>query len=171
MIEEKAKKIKVLILDVDGVMTDGRIVLGNDNDELKFFDVKDGHGISLALRAGLKVILLTGRKSNVVNRRAEELKITEIYQGVYNKIEVFQKILSNNRVSNEEVAYIGDDLVDLPILREVGFSAAVADAVDEVKKDVDYITKAQGGRGAVREVIELLLKVQSKWEEVVKRYM
>lgn len=169
-IKEKLKKIKILILDVDGVMTDGRIIMDDSGREIKQFDVRDGHGLKIIQRYGIKVILLTGRQSEVVKRRARDLGIKEIHQKVFNKKEVLKKILKKNKLTTEEVAYIGDDIIDIPVLKAVGFSAAVADALEVVKKIVDYVTKNSGGRGAVREICELLLQAQGKWPEIAAKY-
>ncbi|KQC07304.1 MAG: 3-deoxy-D-manno-octulosonate 8-phosphate phosphatase [Smithella sp. SDB] len=168
--KEKLKKIKLLILDVDGVMTDGSIIMDDEGHELKSFNVRDGHGIKILQRFGVKVAILTGRKSKVVEYRAKDLEIKDVYQGALNKKEIFEKILSKHKLSTDEVAYLGDDIVDIPVLKRVGFSVAVDDALDVVKKSVDYVTKNSGGRGAVREVCEMILQVQGKWSEVVAKY-
>jgi 3-deoxy-D-manno-octulosonate 8-phosphate phosphatase (KDO 8-P phosphatase) len=169
-LKEKLKKIKMLILDVDGVMTDGRIIMDDEGRQLKNFDVRDGHGLKIIQRYGIKVVILTGRKSEVVNHRAHDLEIKEIYQGALNKKEVFQKILLKHNLAASAVAFIGDDIIDIPVLRQVGFSVAVADAVDVVKKSVDYVTKHKGGRGAVREICEMILQSQGKWQEIAEKY-
>lgn len=170
MSEERAKKIKLLILDVDGVMTDGRIIYGDDGTEYKCFDVRDGHAMKMAGRAGLKMAIISGRSSKVTERRGKELGIELIYQNVHNKIEVYEKILKENNLKDEETAYIGDDLVDLPVMRRVGLSASVEDALPEVKEEALLVTKNRGGRGAVREIIEYILTSQGLWEGVTKRY-
>ena len=169
-IKEKLKKIKLLILDVDGVMTDGGIIMDSEGRELKKFNVRDGHGIKVLQRYGIKVAILTGRQSKVVEYRAKDLDIKDVYQKVFNKKEVFEKILKKHKVSADEAAYMGDDIIDIPVLKRVGFSAAVADAVDVVKKSVDYITKNTGGHGAVRELCEMILQAQGKWQEVAAKY-
>ncbi len=166
----KLKKIKLLLLDVDGVLTDGKIIMDSDGRELKSFNVRDGHGLVMLHRHGIAAGILTGRTSTVVEHRARELKITEVYQGALNKKEAFQIILEKNRLIPEQVAFVGDDIVDIPVLRKVGFSVAVADALDLVKRSVDYITVNRGGAGAVREVCEMLLKAQGYWPEVANRY-
>ena len=166
----KLEKIKMLILDVDGVMTDGRIIMDDEGRQLKNFDVRDGYGLKIIQRYGIKIAILTGRKSEVVNHRACDLEIKDVYQGALNKKEVFQKILLKHNLAASEVAFMGDDIVDLPVLRQVGFSAAVADAVDVVKKSVDYVTKHKGGHGAVREICELILQTQGKWLEIAEKY-
>ena len=169
-IKEKLKGIKLLILDVDGVMTDGRIIMDNEGRELKNFNVRDGHGIKILQRYGIKVAILTGRKSKVVDYRAKDLEIRDVYQGALNKKEVFGMILEKHKLSPSAVAFMGDDIIDIPVLKSVGFSASVADAIDVVKKAVDYITKHNGGRGAVREVCEMILKAQGRWPEIAAKY-
>lgn len=163
-------KIRLLLLDVDGVMTDGRIHYSEDGGEIKSFDVKDGHGLKLLQRAGVQVGIITGRCSSIVNRRADELGIEILYQGVKDKMIPYEEILRERGFKDDEVAYMGDDLVDLPILLRVGYSATVADAVEEVKNHVHYVTSRPGGRGAVREVCEVLLKQTARWSAVTDRY-
>ncbi|MCH7911990.1 MAG: HAD-IIIA family hydrolase [Deltaproteobacteria bacterium] len=166
----KAQRIKLLLLDVDGVLSDGRIVVDNEGEEMKYFDARDGHGIRLLARAGIEVGLLTGRYSRVVSHRARDLGIRMVYQKVFNKVDVYQKIKRRKRLTDQEVAYVGDDIVDLPVLRRVGLSIAVRDAWEGLKNKVDYVTEQKGGRGAVREVVEMLLHAQGKWGEVTKSY-
>lgn len=168
--KERLAKIKVLLLDVDGIMTDGRVIYDNNGVETKAFDVKDGHGLKLIQRAGIRVGIITGRSSRVVELRARELGIDILYQGAKDKMIPYAEILSSHGYSDEEIAYMGDDVVDLPILRRVGFSATVSDAVDEVKPLVHYVTKRAGGRAAVREVCDLLLKETGAWEQVTGKY-
>ena len=169
-IKEKLKGIRLLILDVDGVMTDGRIIMDDAGREIKNFNVRDGHGIKILQRCGVKVAILTGRKSKVVEHRAKDLEIKDVYQKVYNKKEVFEKILKKHKLLADAVAFIGDDIVDVPVLKRVGFSVAVADALDIVKKSVDYVAKNRGGDGAVREICEMILQAQGKWPEIAARY-
>jgi len=159
-IQTKAKNIKLLLLDVDGVLTDGRIILDNQGNELKAFHVRDGHGIKLAQRAGIVIGIITGRKSEVVNIRARELGITEVHQGAHEKIVVYELVMKKYGLHDAEVAYMGDDVVDLSIFQRVGLAVTVADADPAVKPFVDMVTRASGGRGAVRELINLLLKKQ-----------
>ncbi|MEJ2520595.1 MAG: HAD-IIIA family hydrolase [Desulfuromonadales bacterium] len=163
-------RIKLLLLDVDGVMTDGRIVYDSTNAEAKAFDVKDGHGLKLVQRAGIRVGIITGRLSAIVARRAAELGITLVYQGAKDKSVPFREILDQLALAPAEVAYIGDDLVDLPILRQVGFAATVADAVEDIKPYVHLVTRRPGGRAAVREVCDHLLKESGRWAAVTRRY-
>lgn len=162
--------IRWLLSDVDGVLTDGGIFLDNQGIETKRFDVKDGHGIKLLQRAGIQVALLTGRTSNVVVQRAHELKITEIFQGVNDKKLAYVTFKTRIGLTDQDIAYIGDDVVDIPILRQVGVAFAVHDAVDEVKAVADSVTSRPGGHGAVREVAELILKTQQHWETLMMRY-
>jgi 3-deoxy-D-manno-octulosonate 8-phosphate phosphatase (KDO 8-P phosphatase) len=161
-IQSKAKKIKLLLLDVDGVLTDGRIFLDNQGNELKAFHVRDGHGIKMAQKAGIIVGIITGRISEVVNIRARELGIKEVHQGAHEKIAVYDSILGRYGFRDEEVAYMGDDIVDVDIFKRTGLAVTVDDADPSVKPHVDMITKTAGGRGAVREFINLILKHQGK---------
>lgn len=154
----RAKKIKMLLLDVDGVMTDGSITLDNKGNETKSFHVRDGHGIKLIQNAGVIVGIITGRSSEVVNIRARELGITEVHQGAHDKIRVYDFLISKYGLRDDETAYIGDDAVDLSIFKRVGLAAAVADADESVIPHVHLVTRCKGGRGAVREVINLILK-------------
>ena len=166
----KLAKIKLLLLDVDGVMTDGRIIYDNDGGETKAFDVKDGHGLKLVQRAGIQVGIITGRESAIVARRAAELGIELLYQGVKDKCLPFNEILEKLNLTPEEVAYVGDDVVDLPVMRQVGFAATVADAMDDVKPFADLVTERAGGRGAVREICDFLLKESGRWSAVTRHY-
>ncbi len=158
----KLKKIKAIFLDVDGVLTDGTVIYGNDGLELKVFDSQDGFGITSAIQSGIKVGIITGRKSDVVKRRAAELGIVDLYQGSIDKVTPLEEIKSVHSLDESEIAYVGDDILDLPILMKVGFSAAPANSVHKVKMRVDYVSKARGGQGAVREVIDLILNAQKK---------
>ena len=163
MLEEKAKKIKALILDVDGVMTDGRIIYDNFGDEFKVFDVQDGYGLVLWHRAGLKSAIVTAKRTKIVARRAKECHITKLFQNARDKGITYEKILKDLKVTDEEVCFIGDDLLDIPIMKRAGLAVAVPYSREEVKSSAHYVTKSQGGRGAVREVIELILKSQGKF--------
>lgn len=167
---ERARKTRLLMMDVDGVLTDGRIMQDSHGRELKVFDVKDGHGIVMAHRAKLQTALISGRESETTVRRAQELGIALVFQKTWNKLEVYEKILADTKYTPDEVAYVGDDLVDIPLLRRVGLAVAVADAVDEVKAAAHLITQRPGGRGAVREVIELVLRAQGHWDRLIERY-
>jgi len=169
-LQEKIKNIKLLLLDVDGVLTDGSIILGPSDLEYKIFNIRDGLGIKLAQAGDIEVGIITGRFSEAVRRRALELNIKILYQGQSNKIEAYQKIKQQLDLKDEQIAYIGDDLPDLAILKQVGFSCTVSDACEEIKTEVDFVTSRKGGRGAVREVIELILKNQGKWDSLIKKY-
>jgi 3-deoxy-D-manno-octulosonate 8-phosphate phosphatase (KDO 8-P phosphatase) len=167
---EKARDIKLLILDVDGVLTDGKIVYTDRGEEAKAFDVKDGHGLKLLMRAGIPVALITGRSSPAVEHRARDLGITRVYQKAINKIEAYEELRRAENLRDEEICVVGDDLPDLPILRICGFSVAVADSAEEVKREVDYVTNKEAGKGAVREVCDIILKARGLWETVTGRY-
>jgi len=168
---EKIKRIRLLLLDVDGVLTDGRIIYDDDGRETKFFDVRDGHGLKLLMRSGVEVGIITSRESRVVAHRAKNLGIELVRQGMLDKLKALEEILEERPYAPEEIAYVGDDTVDLPVLKRVGLSVAVADAVEEVKEMADYVTGKTGGRGAVREVAELILKAQGKWEGIIGHYL
>lgn len=163
--------IEVLVLDVDGVLTDGTIVVNGDGSESKFFNVLDGHGIHLWRRAGFKVAFLSGRLSQPTKHRAEELEVDYVLQDCHDKLDALKEFLEQHALTPESIAYVGDDLPDLPVIRYVGFGAAVADAVDEVKQYADYVTTRPGGKGAVREVIEYILKETGRWPELMRRYL
>jgi 3-deoxy-D-manno-octulosonate 8-phosphate phosphatase (KDO 8-P phosphatase) len=162
------QNIRLILLDVDGVLTDGRIGLLPDGEEIKFFSIYDGLAIRLAMKVGWEVGFLSGRTSEEVAARARELGIGIVIQGSRDKIKDFEKILEERNLEASEVAYMGDDLPDLPLLKRVGFSAAPGNAVEAVKEGVHYVTQEQGGRGAVREVVDLLLKTTGKWEKIME---
>ncbi len=166
-----AQKIKVVILDVDGVLTSGIIGYGTGSDqEIKFFNVKDGSGIKMLQRAGLKVGILTGRSSMANRRRAEELKLDFIRENCLPKLPSFLELLNDLGVTAKECLYIGDDLVDWPVMKRAGISVAVADAAAELKEVAMLTTHESGGRGAVREVADWLLKEQNKWKAALDFY-
>ncbi|MBI1871469.1 MAG: HAD hydrolase family protein [Chlamydiae bacterium] len=165
------KKIKVLAMDVDGVLTDGVIYLDKKGDEFKTFHALDGLGIVLAKKSGLRTALISARESLALTRRAKELGVDALYQNRLEKKEAFLDLVRKFSVTPKEVCYVGDDLIDLVILRQVGFPVAVSNAVEEVKEHSFYVTSHSGGRGAVREVIEMILKAQGKWEEIVEKYL
>lgn len=161
--KDALKKIKVVAMDVDGVLTDGRIIMDSNGVETKNFDVQDCFGIVFLRRCGIKTALISARESGVVAYRAKDLKIDKVYVGAYPKLGAYESMLEEFKVLDEEVCFIGDDLADLGILRRCGFGVAVANAVFEVKQIADHVTVRQGGRGAVREVIELILQAQGHW--------
>lgn len=155
--KENIIQIKIILMDVDGVLTDGRVVLGK-NEELKFFDIHDGMGVTIARRSGLKVGIITSRTSKAVEKRGKELKLDYIIQGDENKLKKLNEILQTEKLDYREACYIGDDIIDIPLFRIVGFSATVNDAPDYVKSEVSYVSKKSGGKGAVRDIIEYILK-------------
>ncbi|MDY6863691.1 MAG: HAD-IIIA family hydrolase [Thermodesulfobacteriota bacterium] len=167
---QKASEIKLLLLDVDGVMTDGRIIYDDEGRELKFFHVRDGMGIKFLIEAGIEVGIISGRESKTVSKRARELGISLIYQKISNKIEIYNEILKVKSLKDKNVCYIGDDLNDYPLLKRVGFSVIVSNGTEEIRDKVDYIAKKEGGKGAVREICEIILKSQNRWEEFLKKY-
>jgi 3-deoxy-D-manno-octulosonate 8-phosphate phosphatase (KDO 8-P phosphatase) len=162
--------IQLLVMDVDGVLTDETVIINDDGSEGKSFNLLDGHGIRMWQRAGLKVAFLSGRFSQATKHRAEQLEVDYCIQDCFEKLPILKKLLEDMGVSADKTAYIGDDLLDLPAIKYVGFGAAVANAVDEVKQEADYVTIRRGGDGAVREVIEYILKIGGKWQELMKRY-
>lgn len=172
---ERARRVRLLLLDVDGVLTDGGIFFLPDGDgglmESKVFDVTDGAGIALARRAGLVTGIISGRTSPVVTARASELGIGEVHQGVRDKAQVLGRIVETRGIPPAEIAFAGDDVVDVPVMRRVGFPVAVQNAPDEVRAHAAYVTAARGGRGAVREIVELILKAQGKWEGLVREFL
>lgn len=164
--KELAKKVKLIIMDVDGTLSDGRFFMMPDGTPLKSFDVKDGTGIIFAGLAGIKTAVITGKVSGAVKKRIEELHIDDYYEGVVNKTKPFFELLEKYKLEKEEVAYIGDDIGDAEVMGMVGFSAAVGDAHPLIKRISHYIAKRYGGRGAVRELIDFILDVQGKWPEI-----
>jgi 3-deoxy-D-manno-octulosonate 8-phosphate phosphatase (KDO 8-P phosphatase) len=169
-VSRRAKAIKMLVLDVDGVMTDGRLFYGPGGQEFMVFHILDGHGIKMAIRSGLSLAIITGRESEAVAQRARELGILEIHQKAVDKLSVFQGLLARSGLRVSQVACMGDDLLDLPLLRRAGLAFSVPDAVEEVRAAAHYVTRRPGGQGAVREAIELLLKAQAHWPAVLERY-
>ena len=167
---EFVKNIKFVIVDVDGVLTDGTIYIDSQGCETKAFSVLDGTGISYLHRGSIKTAIISGRNCNAVTHRAKELGIEDVYQGIKNKLDAYNQLLEKYALRDEEICYIGDDLIDLPILYRVGFSVAVANASPIVKRQSDYVTKARGGYGAVREVAEKILRFQDKWHLIMERY-
>jgi len=162
-IQEKARKIKLLVLDVDGVMTDGRMIYDSFGDEFKVFDVQDGYGLALWCRAGLRSAIITAKKSRIVTRRAKVCHITKVFMNAKDKGAVYEKLLKAFRLTDEEVCFIGDDLIDMPVMKRAGLAVAVPYSRPEVKSAAHYTTASEGGRGAIRELVELILKAQDKW--------
>ncbi len=167
----RAQPIRLLILDVDGVLTDGRLYFGPQGEALKVFHVRDGHGIKMAQKGGLEIAMVSGRRSDAAYHRARELGVNRFYEGVRDKLAALEELLAALRLSPAQVAAVGDELVDLPLMARVGLGVAVADAVPEVKAAAHWITSAPGGRGAVREVCDLLLKAQGRWLEVAQPWL
>ncbi|WP_311748076.1 3-deoxy-manno-octulosonate-8-phosphatase KdsC [Proteus penneri] len=162
---KKAEKIQLLICDVDGVMSNGLIYMGNNGEELKAFNVRDGYGIRCLLTSGIEVAIITGRQSKLLEDRAKTLGITYLYQGQHNKLLAYQQLLDTLNLEPEQTAYIGDDLIDLPVMEKVGLSVAVADAHPLLTPRANYVTRIAGGRGAVRELCDLILLAQGRLED------
>ncbi len=169
--EERARRIRLLLLDVDGVLTDGRIFYDGSGKEWKSFDIKDGQGIKLLQRAGVEVGILSGRWASAVGLRARELGINLIRQKAFSKEKVLDEIMKRKRLKPEQICFMGDDVVDVPVFQRVGFAVAVADGVEFAKSRAHYITDRPGGRGAVREVCDLILQAQGKWTAVTEKYL
>jgi 3-deoxy-D-manno-octulosonate 8-phosphate phosphatase (KDO 8-P phosphatase) len=159
---EKAKKVKMILLDVDGVLTDGSIIYSSNCGEIKVFNAQDGYGIVRAIELGLKVGIITGRESEIIKRRANELGISDLIQNAIDKVKPFEDLSKKYGFDKEEFCYVGDDILDIPLLKIVGFSAAPSNARSEVKRIVDYVASSSGGNGAVREIIDFILKAQKK---------
>lgn len=170
MAADELSKIKLLILDVDGVLTDGGIFLNDEGIESKRFNVMDGHRIKMWHRAGGLTAIISGRDTPSTAHRARQLNIAYVMQGCLEKLPAFEELLRLTDLTADQTAYIGDDIMDIPVVRRVGFGVAVANAAEELKQCADYITAQQGGSGAVGEVIEYLLKAAGKWETLMERY-
>jgi len=168
--KKKALKIRLVLLDVDGVLTDGRITYAGEGEEIKSFDVKDGLGVKLLQEAGIEVGILSSRSSRAVSRRARELGMRLVCQGIQEKAAVLAAVARRKNLSAGEIAFLGDDFADLPVFRRVGLAVAVADGIPELRRAAHLITRAPGGKGAVREAAEGILKAQGKWARVVKKY-
>lgn len=164
------EETRALICDVDGVLTDGSILLGEDGTEIKRFHSHDGAGLALFVECGFQVALLTGRKSGAARQRAKELGVQHVREGARDKVPAYEELLAAMGVTDAEVCYMGDDLPDVPVMRRAGWSAAPADAREEARAAASYVTHARGGRGAVREVVERILKAQGKWTDVLRRF-
>jgi 3-deoxy-D-manno-octulosonate 8-phosphate phosphatase (KDO 8-P phosphatase) len=170
-LKTRARAVRLILLDVDGVLTDGTVHIASDGTEAKSFSIRDGAGVLWARREGLTVGLLSGRPSAATTRRASELGIDLVVETGPDKRQAFDQILSKLHLGDADVAYMGDDLLDLPVLRRVGLSAAPADAVDEVLADANWVSARPGGRGAVRELIELILRARLRWHAVVGQHL
>ena len=169
-IAAKARKIKLLLLDVDGVLTDGRIIYDSKGRDSKFFDVHDGLGVYLLKKAGIATILITAKGSRTIKPRARDMRVDAVFADISPKSSVLDKILKKYKVSSDETCFVGDDLVDLCLMKRLGLAVAVFNACPEIKQASDYITLRYGGRGAVREVAELILKSKGQWQEALKDY-
>ncbi|MCM3905503.1 MAG: HAD hydrolase family protein [Pyrinomonadaceae bacterium] len=170
-IERRSARIKLLLMDCDGVLTDGRLWLLDDGDEQKSFNVRDGLGLDLWHSAGLKSGIISGRNSSALERRAHGLGVAYLRQGSNNKIDDFEELLGLAGVNENEVAFVGDDLNDIPLMMRSELAVAVADAAEETRAGAHYVTQAAGGSGAIREVVELILKAQGRWSDVTEKYL
>jgi 3-deoxy-D-manno-octulosonate 8-phosphate phosphatase (KDO 8-P phosphatase) len=170
-IEARARRIKLLLFDVDGVLTDGTVVIHADGSESKVFGIRDGIAIVWARNAGLKVGLLSARTSATTPHRAAQIGVTLVKQGVTSKVAAYEQILADEGLSDADVAFMGDDIVDLAVLGRVGLSAAPADAVEDVKRRVHFVSRANGGAGAARELVETVLRAQRRWNPIVEGYL
>ena len=170
-VTDKLKRVRLLILDVDGVLTDGSITYNDNGAEAKVFNVKDGLGLRLLMNAGINVCIVTGRTSKALRHRCRDLGIDHVFEGVREKDALLDSILEQAGVSVDEIAFVGDDLVDLPLMRKIGLAIAVADAHEAVLDNVAMVTSATGGSGAVREVCEAILRAQGRWDNVLERYV
>lgn len=169
--EIRGQKIKLIVLDVDGVLTSGQLIFGTQGELMKKFHAQDGLGIALAHNAGLKTAIITGRKSQMVQLRSAELNIADVYQGKQSKVEALHELMAKYDLTLNQIAYVGDDLNDLPVMIRVGLPCAVANAAPEVKEHALLVTKQSGGNGAVREVMEYILKSQKKWDGIINGYL
>lgn len=167
---ERAKKIKLVIFDVDGTLTDGKIYIGSGGEFFKAFNCRDGFGINTAHKCGLQTAIITGRDSVFTSNRARELGISIVKQGHMDKRNAYKEVKAETNLTDEEIAYVGDDVIDLPIFVQVGFRAAVAEADEEMLERAHFVAKNVGGNGAVRDVLEFILKAQGKWEEVIRSF-
>jgi 3-deoxy-D-manno-octulosonate 8-phosphate phosphatase (KDO 8-P phosphatase) len=168
---ELASRIKLVIFDVDGVLTDGSLYLGDDGQEYKAFNSRDGHGMTMIQQTGVKLAVITGRTSQVVRLRMESLGVEHVYQGKRDKLPAYEELRQGLGIPEEEIAYVGDDVVDLPVMRRVGLSIAVADAHPLVQRHAHWLTRSPGGRGAGRDVCELIMEAQGNLDAMMKRYL
>lgn len=168
---QRAATVKMLIVDCDGVLTDGRVIILPNGEETKAFDEKDGHAVRMAQRAGLAVAIISGRESFALAARAKELGVVHLRQRVKLKLDTVSEILAEEGLTNDEICYVGDDVNDIPVLRRVGLAVAVADASEDTKQFAHLLTSSRGGRGAVREVIEFILRTQNRWSDALSWYL
>jgi 3-deoxy-D-manno-octulosonate 8-phosphate phosphatase (KDO 8-P phosphatase) len=169
-LSQRCAKIELLVLDVDGVLTEGSIIYADDSTEVKHFHVRDGSGLAIWRYVGKRAAIITGRSSRIVEVRAAELNIAPVFQGAVQKLEPFRQTLSTTGFTADQACFIGDDLPDLPVMRSCGLAVAVADACPDVLAEAHYVTHALGGRGAVRETIELILSCQGPWQKILERF-
>jgi len=169
-LKARFRKIKLLLLDVDGVLTDGRIIYDSAGRDSKFFDVHDGLGVYVLHKFGINTVIITAKNSKTLRPRSKDMRVAEVFADIFPKSAVLDRILKKYQVTEDEVCFAGDDLVDLSLMRKIGLPVATANAVFEIKEAAVYVTEAMGGRGAVREVAELILKSQGKWEDVLRFY-
>lgn len=169
-LEQRCQAVELLLTDVDGVLTDGGVIINNEGVESKQFHIRDGLGFKLWRQAGFKCGVITGRNSQVVRLRAQELSLDIVRQGITDKGTVAQEVLKKFNLEPQQLAFVGDDLIDLGAIRLAGLGIAVADAVEEVKQAADYVTKTPGGKGAIREVIEMILKAKKVWNDIIHTY-
>lgn len=167
----RAGHVRLMIFDVDGILTDGSLHYGPEGEEIKTFNVLDGHGIKLLQQSGVPAAIISARKSTIVARRASDLGIQHLYQGVHDKRTAFEQLLAQTGISAEACGFVGDDVIDLPILLRVGFAASVPNAHQEVRSRVHYITQAPGGRGAARELCDFILRAQGNYEAALAPYL
>jgi 3-deoxy-D-manno-octulosonate 8-phosphate phosphatase (KDO 8-P phosphatase) len=167
---EKAKRIKLIVLDVDGTLTDGKLYINNDGEEIKAFNVKDGMAIAQGIKYGMKFAIITGKESGIVRKRAEELGIKEVHQKISNKIKVLNEILERNEITYEETAYMGDDINDIPAIMKAGLTAAPYDSSQDIIHLVNFRASSKGGKGAVREFVEYILREQGIWDKILDDY-
>lgn len=170
-VAERARRVRLIVLDSDGVLTDGRIIMSSDGSETRAFDVRDGFGIRMGQHAGLDFGIISGRRSQVLERRAAELDIDELHQKVLDKVTCLRAMLERRELPPEAVCYVGDDWIDLPAMRLAGLAVAPADAQPAVREAAHFVTGRDGGRGAVREAVEVVLRSTGKWEEVTRRFL
>jgi 3-deoxy-D-manno-octulosonate 8-phosphate phosphatase (KDO 8-P phosphatase) len=169
-LKARFRKVKLLLLDVDGVLTDGRIIYDSSGRDSKFFDVHDGLGVYCLHKFGINTVIITAKSSKTISPRSKDMRVAEVFADIFPKTAVLDKILKKYRVTKDEICFVGDDLVDLSLMRKIGLPVAVANASPDVKEAAVYVTDCRGGRGAVREVAELILKSQDKWKDVLEFY-
>jgi 3-deoxy-D-manno-octulosonate 8-phosphate phosphatase (KDO 8-P phosphatase) len=169
-VDDRARRVRLVLLDSDGVLTDGRIIVTSDGAEARAFDVRDGHGIRMGQAAGLSFGVISGRSSPALTSRAEELEFDEIHQGVHDKLALVRELVAKLALAPADVCFVGDDLIDIPAMRYCGLAVAPADAMEEVRQVAHHVTRRAGGRGAVREVVDLLLRAGGSWDRVTARY-